>query len=189
MSRLVLVKHSLPTVIDSVPAASWRLSPAGAARCVALAERLRVFDARAIASSIEPKAVETATLVGQELDLPVDIVEGLQEHDRHETKLLGDAEYAAAIASLFASPRELVFGRETGAAALVRFDGAVMGRLAALPAADDVIVVSHGTVISLFVAAHAGTDGLALWKALGLPSFVVLDRATFRIERIEAAIA
>ncbi len=148
MSTLVLVKHSLPTVLDRVPASSWRLSPAGAARCVALAERLRAFDARAIASSIEPKAVETATLVGQELDLPVDIVEGLHEHD-----------------------------------------AAVMGRLAAVPAADDVIIVSHGTVISLFVAAHAGTDGLALWKALGLPSFVVLDRSTLRIERIEAAIA
>ena len=189
MSALVLVKHSLPTVVDSAPASTWRLSPAGAARCVALAERLRVFDARAIASSIEPKAVETATLVCQELDLPVDIVEGLHEHDRSGTKLLGDAEYAAAVASVFARPRELVFGRETGAAALARCDAAVMGRLAALPVADDVIVVSHGTVISLFVAAHAGTDGLALWKALGLPSFVVLDRATFRIDRIEGAIA
>ena len=29
----------------------------------------------------------------------------------------------------------------------------------------------------------------ALWKALGMPSFVVLDRAELRIERIEAAIA
>jgi len=189
MSSLVLVKHSLPTVVETVPAPSWRLSPAGAARCVALAERLRTFDARAIASSIEPKAVETATLVGQELELPVDILDGLHEHDRRDTKLLGDSEYSAAIASLFAHPRELVFGRETAEAALARFDAAVTGRLAALPATDDVIVVSHGTVISLFVAAHAGTDGLALWKALGMPSFVVLDRATFRIDRIEAAIA
>jgi len=38
-------------------------------------------------------------------------------------------------------------------------------------------------------SAHAGTDGLALWKALGLPSFVVLDRADLRLERIEATIA
>jgi broad specificity phosphatase PhoE len=189
MSSVVLVKHSLPTVVETVPAAAWRLSPAGAARCVTLAERLRSFDTRAIATSIEPKAVETATLVGQELDVPVEIVEGLHEHDRREVKLLGDAEYAAAVAMLFARPRELVFGRETAAAALARFDAAVTGLLAAAPAVDDVIVVSHGTVISLFVAAHAGTDGLALWKALGLPSFVVLDRNDLRIERIEAAIA
>ena len=77
-----------------------------------------------------------------------------------------------------------VLGTEMAAAAAygARFDAAVMGRLAALPAADDVIVVSHGTVIALFVAAHAGTDGLALWKALGLPAFVVLDRAKLRID-------
>jgi len=189
MSWLVLVKHSAPTVLPSVPAPEWRLSPAGAARCVALAERLRGFDARRIASSVEPKAVETATLVGQELGLPVEPVEGLHEHDRRDTLLLGDTEFASAIATLFARPRELVFGRETAAAALARFDAAVTTVLAGAPEPDDVIVMSHGAVISLFVAAHTGSDGLALWKRLGLPSFVVLGRADLRLERVVEAVA
>jgi broad specificity phosphatase PhoE len=189
VTRLVLVKHSAPTVLATVPAPDWRLSLTGVARCAALAERLRPFDARAIATSVEPKAVETATLVGEPLGLPVELVEGLHEHDRRETKLLADAAFEQAIASLFARPQVLIFGRETAASALTRFDAAVRDVLAAAPPENDVIVVSHGTVISLFVAAHAGTDGLALWKQLGLPSFVVLDRATLALERVEATVA
>jgi broad specificity phosphatase PhoE len=189
VSNLVLVKHSAPTVVASVPAPDWRLSSAGAARCVALAERLRPFDTRSIASSVEPKAVETATLVGHRLCRPVELVPGLQEHDRRGTALLGDAEFAAAIAGLFARPHELVFGQETAAAALARFDAAVTNLAAGVPKPDDVIVVSHGTVIALFVAAHAGIDGLLLWKRLGLPSFVVLDRASLALERVVDAVA
>jgi broad specificity phosphatase PhoE len=188
VSRLVLVKHSLPAVLATVPAPEWRLSAKGVARCTALAVRLSAFDARAIASSVEPKAVETATLVGQRLGLPVDLVDGLQEHDRTDTKLLGAAAFERAIASLFAQPHAVAFGRETAVSALARFDAAVGNVLAAAPASDDVIVVSHGTVIALFVAAHAGTDGFSLWKALGLPSFVVLDRADLHLARMEAAV-
>jgi len=189
VSSLVLVKHSLPTIVPARPAPEWRLSPAGAARCVALAARRRGFDARAIASSVEPKAVETATLVGQELGIPVELVEGLHEHDRRDATLLGDAEYASAVKALFARPQELVFGRETGAAALSRFDAAVTGILTAVPAVDDVIVVAHGTVISLYVAAHAGLDGWELWRRLGLPSLVVLDRDDLGLDRVIESVA
>ncbi|HEV2249523.1 MAG TPA: histidine phosphatase family protein [Candidatus Limnocylindria bacterium] len=188
MSSLVLVKHSAPTVVAAVPPPAWHLSPTGAARCAALAERLRRFDTRSIASSVEPKAVETATLVGRELGRTVELVPDLHEHDRRDAKLLGDAEFALAIAALFARPRELVFGRETAAGALERFERAIGAVLAAAPPDDDVIVVTHGTVISLFVAAHAGIDGLGLWKRLGLPSFVVLGRTGLGIERVEIAV-
>ena len=45
----------------------------------------------------------------------------------------------------------------------------------------DVIVVCHGTVISLFVAEQESTDPLLLWAKLGLPSFVVLSRPDLRL--------
>jgi broad specificity phosphatase PhoE len=118
-----------------------------------------------------PRALATARQVGERLGVPVRTVAGLHEHDRRDTGLLGDAEFERAISELFARPDDLVFGRETAAAALARFDTAVAGVLAAAPRDDDVLVVSHGTVIALYVAARSGTDGRALWKRLGLPSF------------------
>jgi len=189
VSSLILVKHSAPNILTSVPAPSWHLSLTGIARCAALADRLHGFRTRSIASSVEPKAVETATLVGERLGLSVDLVEGLQEHDRRDTRLLGADQFEGAMRSLFAHPHDLVFGQETATAALRRFDAAIGDLLASRGSAEDVIVVSHGTVISLFVAVHTGTDGFALWSRLGLPSLVVLRRSDLSVERVEATLS
>jgi broad specificity phosphatase PhoE len=68
----------------------------------------------------------------------------------------------------------LVFGSETANQSLARFREAVM---AIRKAHDDktVVIVAHGTVISLFMAWMTGCDGYRLRRKLGLPSFTVLD--------------
>lgn len=189
MTRLVLVKHSAPTVLASVPAPEWHLSPTGIERCVGLADRLRAFAPRSIDTSAEPKAVETATIVGERLGLPVDVTLDLHEHDRRNTALLGDAPFRQAIHSFFAHPNDVVFGNETAADALARFDAAIGRLLVSHETHEDVVVVSHGTVISLFVEAHTGQDGFDLWSRLGLPSLVILRRADLSLEGVEAALS
>jgi hypothetical protein len=47
-----------------------------------------------------------------------------------------------------------------------------------------VLVVSHGTVISLFVSRATGIDGFSLWRRLGLPSFVVLSLPGLRLKEV-----
>ena len=42
-------------------------------------------------------------------------------------------------------------------------------------AGESVVTVTHGTVISLFVAERAGVDPYNLWRQLDLPSYVVLS--------------
>ena len=101
MTSLILVKHSAPDIVASRPAAEWRLSSAGRARCASLADRLRRFSTRSIATSVEPKAVETATLVGAHLGLPIEIVQGLHEHDRRNVTLLGEDAFRATIRLFF----------------------------------------------------------------------------------------
>jgi broad specificity phosphatase PhoE len=39
----------------------------------------------------------------------------------------------------------------------------------------NIVVVSHGTVITLFVEKFNGIDPFSFWKKLDLPSFVVLS--------------
>lgn len=199
MRRLVLVKHSLPEVEPAVLSHHWRLGEEGRRRCAALAERLAAYAPVAVVSSVEPKAAETAELVAGRLGLPVETVAGLQENDRTGLGYLGDADYGARFARFFAEPTAPVVGRETAAAAGARFAGAVEGVMARYAAREQdpwrdggLVVVAHGTVISLFVARHAGADPFALWRRLGpgLPSFVVLavpDLALLEtVERIES---
>jgi broad specificity phosphatase PhoE len=52
----------------------------------------------------------------------------------------------------------------------------------------DLVVVSHGTVVALFVAAATGVEPYAFWNRLGLPSFVVLSLPGLEIARVQWAI-
>ena len=79
------------------------------------------------------------------------------------------------IRDLANQPRQTpVFGDETATEALARFRSAVDGVVEA-HRDEDIALVSHGRVISLYVADYVGVEPFALWKRLGLPSFVVLS--------------
>lgn len=174
--RLILVKHALPAIDPIVPAAAWSLSDEGRDQCRGLARSLAPYaTGAALVASEEPKARETAHLVGDILDLPVETRPDLHEHDRSGVPFLGDRAWQAAIDRFFSEPDALVFGRETANGATSRFVRAVDGIVAERPDRT-VIVVAHGTVISLYVAAKTRQSAAALWRRLGLPSFVVLAR-------------
>jgi len=87
---------------------------------------------------------------------------------------------------LFANPDAVVFGGESASAALARFATAV--DQAVSEETGDVVVVSHGTVMSLFVASRARVNASELWAVLGLPSYVSLELPNHRIVEVIAAI-
>jgi broad specificity phosphatase PhoE len=173
MSKLIFVKHSAPEIVPSLPARLWHLSEVGRSRGDTLARKLEAYKPDVIISSAEPKAVETAQIIADRLRLQVEIAEGLHEHERENVGFLSSEEFEASIARFFGNPGDLVFGQETAGQALERFAGAVASVLDAHPGGN-VVIVAHGTVITLFVAGAAGLEPFPFWKSLGLPSFVVL---------------
>lgn len=174
--HLLLVRHSQPEITLGLLARDWRLSAEGRARCQPLAEEIaRRFHPVIVVSSDEPKAIETADLIAARLDVPVEIARDLREHEREAVRTLADDAFQSAIADFFARPQELVYGRETAARALARFSAAVAAVLAAHPAGD-VVVVTHGTVMSLYLGALTGTSPLVIWKSLCLPDLRVIPR-------------
>jgi broad specificity phosphatase PhoE len=174
--RLILVKHALPTVLPGIPPARWVLSGEGRASCAALAERLRPYHPAQIAASDEPKASETAQLLAAALGNtePICTDHDLREHERRpEDYFDSTVDFHDAVRRFFVQPADLVFGTETATAAGARFATAVRRLVEGTPAGN-LVIVAHGTVISLFVAAHAGIEPFPLWQSLGLPSYVVL---------------
>ncbi len=178
--KLVLVRHSLPRMDRSAKRSLWHLSDEGRRRCDALADALKGVEPRLIASSTEPKAVQTAKIVAERLETPHREFEGLHEHDRSNVEFLPAEDFDPAIASFFSSPDELVLGRETASQAQERFTGAVQAVLAEAPDGN-VVIVSHGTVMALFVAKWAGMQAVTLWRRLGLPSLVELSLPEFEL--------
>ncbi|HZR39834.1 MAG TPA: histidine phosphatase family protein [Ktedonobacteraceae bacterium] len=172
MYHLILVKHSLPEVLPDVPAKDWHLSEEGRRRCKVLAGQL-AFYRPAIFSSVEPKAVETASLLSSSLGLSFQTVEGLHEHDRSGVGWLGPDELKAAAARFFSQPDQLVFGQETATQACERFTKAVEAILDKSPQ-QDVLLVTHGTVITLFLAYYTKVEPFPLWESLDLPAFAIL---------------
>ena len=99
---------------------------------------------------------------------------GLHEHDRSNVPYLSHETFQASIRSFFQEPDQLVFGNETANQAYARFYQAIHSILNE-NVRKTVVVVTHGTVISLFVARLTGSSDLELWHKLGLPSFVAMD--------------
>lgn len=174
-NRLVLVRHSLPTIDPTVPASQWQLSDEGRYRCKALAAQLAAYALDRVVTSIEPKAAETGQIVARILDLPFETAPDLHEHERPVAGVFDTrAQFQAQVGSLFAQPGELILGRETADQAHRRFAGAVSSVVAQHPSTN-LAVVAHGTVMTLLVARAASLDPFPFWQRLGLPAFVVLS--------------
>ena len=188
MRKLVLVRHSLPRMVTGVPANQWHLSPEGRRRCTPLAGRLSAYGLGAVISSQESKAVETGQIVSRTLGLPFETAPNLHEHERGVVTDLGSREdFEVQVAHFFEHPGRLVLGLETGYDACERFSAAVGGVMKRHPAGN-VAIVSHGTVMTLFLANATGIDPVPFWKDLGLPAFVALSYPELSLLEVVASV-
>ncbi|HUS15064.1 MAG TPA: histidine phosphatase family protein [Chloroflexia bacterium] len=183
MPDLILVKHAMPEIVPGVPGAAWGLSAAGRAQCEPLAAALVPHAPVAVVTSTEPKAAETGSRVAAALRLPCTMAPDLHENDRRGLPFLKQEDLEARIAEFFARPAAVVMGQESADAAHARFAAAVRAAAAPHPHGA-VVIVAHGTVISLLVSRAFGLDPLDVWRRLGLPSFVVLSRPNLAMKAI-----
>ena len=174
MKPLILVRHSLPEVMSNFPAREWPLSVTGTARARSLAERLKTYHPEFIVSSVETKATQTAEIIAASLGQPLQIVEGLHEHDRRDEPFLSPQVFEAKVREFFEQPQVLVFGNESADQAYRRLQSAIYSVLAAQEE-NTIVVVTHGTVLSLFVSRLTGIHAFSLWKELGLPAYIAVD--------------
>ncbi|MDE0690164.1 MAG: phosphoglycerate mutase family protein [Candidatus Poribacteria bacterium] len=183
MPTLILIKHALPQIDPTVPANQWRLSEEGQCFSRVLAQRLAQYELDLIFSSVEPKAIETAHIVATALEKRVEVVEGLHEHDRNSVEFLEKKKFEASVFQFFNQPGLLTFGNETANQAHHRFSQAVMGIIEKYPD-KNIALVTHGTVLTLFVSHLVGIEPFAFWKGLALPSWVVLSHPDLSLRSV-----
>jgi broad specificity phosphatase PhoE len=179
MRKLILIKHAKPDVVPDVPSEQWHLSPQGKEQCEPLADLIARYEPTIIVSSTEPKAVETAQLVAQRLNVSHETGNDLFEHDRSNVPHMRSGEFISHVELLFRQPDDLVLGLESANEAEARFRAAV-DDVVKRHASGNVAIVSHGTVIALFLATDA-KERFRLWRQLGLPSFAVLSLPDYKL--------
>lgn len=185
MRKLVLTRHSQPRIERDVPAAEWRLSESGRRRAESLAAELRHYRANVIWCSREPKAKETAEIVGSALGVPIRVMDGLEEHHRHNVPFFPTTqEFEQAVDEFISQPSRLVLGTETARQACDRFTGAIEAILEADSA--DAIVITHGTVMTLYLAQLADIQPMRLWRELRTPCLVEVELPALRVGPIVA---
>ena len=182
MPKLILIRHSQSRQDPARPAGEWDLSEEGRRRCEPLAARMAGYQADVIVTSRERKALATGQAVAERLGLACAAADDLHEHERRTARYTSAELFEQIIARFFERPDELVFGEETARQAGARFERAVLRVLAQHPGRN-VAIVSHGTVMSLFVSRRAGIAPLPLWRSLGMPAIIVM--ALPRLELVE----
>jgi broad specificity phosphatase PhoE len=176
MADLILIRHSISQQQPGISAHQWTLTPEGRARCIALAQHLYPYALAHIYTSAEPKARLTGELVAQFLGgLSCNIEEDLHETKRDTAPYHAEvAQFQAAIREAMAHPDELRYGEETFTAARERF-GAAVNRLVALHRGQSIALVSHGTVMALYLAQLAQRDVYDIWQQMGMPAYARLS--------------
>jgi 2,3-bisphosphoglycerate-dependent phosphoglycerate mutase len=183
MSQLVLIKHGSPVLVANVPARDWQLSPRGEAEAARLVNRLRDYLPFRLVCSPEVKAVRTAGILARSFAIPATSVAELCEIDRPAMPIMAQEVHRQANAGIFSEADRAVVGAESAATARRRFSAGIRSQLV-LSGSENLVAVTHGTVISLFVSEHNAVDAFALWSELECGSFVVLSVPSFRILQV-----
>jgi broad specificity phosphatase PhoE len=181
MPRLVLVRHAEVVQNRDVPVERWPLSTEGVLAAAALRAHPALAGVSAVWSSPEPKALATARAIAR--DDEVRVHPGLRELDRTAVGWVGDhASYVALVTEILRRPDESVRGCERAHDAEARVASAVGEILAERPG-DDVAVVSHGLVLTLYLSRLLGLPGpsLDLWRSIRFPDVAIVDAATWRV--------
>jgi broad specificity phosphatase PhoE len=183
MRTLILIKHAAPLVDPAKSSDLWKLSEVGREQAGKLAQQLRAMEIAVLVSSEEPKAKETAEIVGSALAVNVKTARDLREHDRRNVPHMRSRDFISMVELFFRKPGERVLGSESANEALARFTTAVDEVLAS-HGEGNVGIVAHGTVIALYLAAHSQRNGFELWRAMGLPSYAVIELPERAVEQV-----
>jgi broad specificity phosphatase PhoE len=168
---LYLIRHA-QSQQTALPVETWPLSDLGLLQAQRLAEQPFWQDVHIICTSVEPKALQTAQIVAERHDLPVE-----PSFDLRELRRPGDfvSDYEAAVREVLTNPTASVNGWEPAGEAQTRIMTAIE-RLLMLHESETLAVVSHGLALTLYLAFLTDTQPtLDLWRSISFASAIQVD--------------
>lgn len=181
--RLVLIRHARPVIVPGEDASGWLMDASAREEVEELGTGLAGTGMDVVVTSDEPKARETGRLISAVLGVPLEVDADLREQGSGTIPWIDGAEaFRQRVLEHFAHPAERVFGEESSIEAGERFAAAVerWWREYCCPA-----LVSHGRVMSAYLAKTTATDPIAFWLGLRMPDAFVVKPDVRRWRRID----
>ena len=175
MAQLYLIRHARSRMMGDA-AERWPLSKHGQRQASVLARQGFWREVEWIFSSPEPKAVQTAEPVARRWGIPLVTLDCL--HELRRPRLVSD--YRKVIVRFFTDPETSVAGMEPAAQAAKRITRCLKELVAVHPE-QTLAVVSHGLVLTLFLARLENRwPTAAEWHAVPFTGLAVVDTNTWR---------
>ena len=152
MSAVHFITHPEVLIDPAVPVPDWPLSPTGVRRVRLALEQPWLLAIRAVFTSAERKARDTAAIIAARLHIHPIVIPALGENDRSATGYLPKHDFEATADAFFARPEESVRGWERAVDAQRRIVAAIDQAMAEAPEAGDIAVISHGGVGALLLS-------------------------------------
>jgi broad specificity phosphatase PhoE len=180
MAYLYLIRHPATQPDPAIPASQWWLSAAGRAQVHTLVNLPLWNHISTIYTSTQPKTSVVGELVYAAHGVPFVPLTALDEA-RRETWLDPEA-FETAQRAFFAHPADPpVRGWEPARSAGLRFIAAMDHLLAVHKPADSLTIVSHATVLTLYVAhLREIAPSYEQWRKTGFAAIMALERGALR---------
>lgn len=180
MSRaLILVRHALPDATPGVAPRLWPLADSAAEDCVLVAHALPERLAPTVWSSTERKAEQTAAIIAMRRGVTNTTDARFGEVDRPDEWVEDHRARAAAYLSGTQHP-----GWEPRATVMHRFAEAVQAARGAMDPERDLVIVTHGMAMSLYLELVARIDIVPFWRALTFPDAWRIDLETEQLTHL-----
>ena len=150
--QVLYLSHPQVAIDPSAPVQTWPLSQLGRVRTERFAASPRLARVTAIYSSAERKAVDTGSILAEQLGVPLTIVEAMHENDRSATGYLPPERFEAVADRFFAEPEASVLGWERAVDAQARIVASVGDILRRDGTSGDILLAGHGGVGALLMA-------------------------------------
>lgn len=181
----MLVRHAMPIVFPDQPAGSWRLGAEGRAQVSDLVITIALHRPDLIATSTEPKAIDTGGIIAAELHLECSIVVGFHEQGGDSVPFIDDPdEFRKTVKRHFELADRAILGSESSDVAARRIRTALDLVSMRFPEARLPLIVSHGRVMAAFLGDLTGQDPCDIWKELTFPDLIRVDLTARRFERL-----
>lgn len=148
MTRLFYLTHAQVHQDPATPVPDWGLSDKGRARAMQFASATLLAQTRTLVSSNERKAIETAEIIADAINVRPHIMPATHENDRSATGYLKPDAFEQAATAFFNHPDESFRGWETARAAQARIVEQ-MQLITQTHTDGDILMVGHGGVGTL----------------------------------------